>query len=328
MKILVIRTDRIGEVVLTLPVITALKEKWPEADISMMINPAVRELIEDNPYVKEIIEYKEYKDKEGKIRIHKGAVLGALKLKRILKEKKFDMAIIANPKKEFHLAVFLAGIPVRAGFDRKWGFFLTHRVSDRKFLAERHEVEYNLDLIRSLGIEPKNARPVLTVTDTAGHIIIEKLKKALPPGSDICRLIAVHPCTSNPKKQWPKTNFSKLADLLTQKGYNVVMICGPDEVQSAKEVISGMVNKVIDFTGALSLRELAALFKNCKFLVSSDSGPVHIAAAVGTPVVALFGRQDAGSRPMRWGPYGAGHIIIEKDRLEAITPEEVLAKIK
>lgn len=317
MKILVVRTDRIGEILLSTPILTALKEKWPLAEITMMIRPQVKELIEDNPRVSEIMEYGDDGENKGQIR-------EAFRLSSIFKQKKFDAAIIVNPKRKFHLAVFLAGIPVRVGFNRKWGFCLTHRVKDVKFLAERHEVEYNLDLVRALGIEPKDKRPYLKVTDNAIHNSREKLKRASPAGSDTCKLVAMHPCTSNPKKQWPIGSFAKLADLLISEGYSVALVSGAKEARFAEGVIALMKNRPIDLTGKLSLKELAALFEQCKFLISGDSGPVHIAVAVGTRVIALFGAADPGSRPKRWGPYGAGHIVIEKERLEDIKPEEVL----
>lgn len=341
-KILVIRTDRIGEVLLTTPILAALKEAMPDAKVSMMVRPEVKELVEDNPNVSEIIEYKGEirgnKGKEGVIREKKGTIRKAFRLKRIFKEKDFDIAIIVNPKKEFHLAVFLAKIPIRVGFDRKWGFLLTHKVKDLKYMAEKHEVEYNLDLVRILGIEPKDKKLVLVVRDTdierginkeeEGKIRINKDREGeiwLEKGQQI---IAIHPCTSNPKKQWPKEYFAKLGDLLIESGYNVAIVSGPDDILVAKEVISMMKNKTIDLSGRLTLKELAVLFKKCKFLVSGDSGPVHIAAAVGTPVVAIFGKQDPGSRPERWGPWGKGHIVIQKDRLEDIKPEEVFNAIK
>ena len=342
MKILIVRTDRIGEVLLSTPIITALKEKWPRAEITVMIRPEVKELIEDNPCVSEIIEYKndirENKGREGEIRVNRGkegVIRAAFRLRKIFKEREFDIAIVVNPKKEFHLAAFLAGIPVRVGFNRKWAFFLTHKVKDLKFLAQKHEVEYNLDLVRTLGIEPKDKRPVLVVKDNlrdcfAPAVLLRKTKQqglAMTSGDQPRPLIAIHPCTSNPKKQWPKTYFAKLGDLLMADGYNVVLVSGAKEARFAEEVIALMKNKPIDLTGKLNLRELAALFEQCKFLISGDSGPVHIAAAVGAKVIALFGAADPGSRPKRWGPYGEGHIVIAKERIEDILPSEVLAEI-
>lgn len=314
-KILVIRTDRIGEVLLSTPILTALKEKWPLAEITVMARPEVKELIEDNPRVSEIIEYEEEK---GEIKGNKGREGGigeAFRLREIFKKRKFDIAIVVNPKREFHLAVFLAGIPVRAGFDRKWAFFLTHKAKDLKFLARRHEVEYNLDLVRALGIEPKDKRPVLVV------------KNKMTPSDHPRPLIAIHPCTSNPEKQWPPEYFSRLGDLLAEAGYGVAVVGGAENIGTAREVISRMRHKPLDLVGKTSLRELALFLKGCDFLVSGDSGPVHIASAFGTKVIALFGSADPGSKPRRWGPYGEGHTVIEKKRIEDILPSEVMAEI-
>jgi lipopolysaccharide heptosyltransferase II len=318
MKILVIRTDRIGEVLLSTPIATALKEKWPKAKISMMVRPEVRQLVEGNPYLDEVIEY----GGEGS-RVKGQGLKEAVRLKKIFKEKRFDIAVIVNPKKEFHAAAFLARIPVRVGFDRKWGFLLTHKVKDLKYLAEKHEVEYNLDLVRALGIEPKDKRPVLAVSDSAGC-----LQEASLLGATGKHIIAIHPCTSNPLKQWPEESFARLGDLLVENGYNIVVVSGLSEVKIARDVINRMGHKPIDLTGKVSLKELAVLFKSCEFLVSNDSGPVHIAAAVGTRVIALFGQRDPGGKPTRWRPYGEGHIVIAKENIEDITPEEVAKVIK
>ena len=113
-----------------------------------------------------------------------------------------------------------------------------------------------------------------------------------------------------------------------ENGYNTVIVSGVEESPAAKEVVSMMRKKPIDLAGELTLKALAALLKRCDFLVSCDSGPVHIAAAVGTPVVVLFGSKDPGSKPARWGPYGERHIIIQKDRLEDISPQEVFEAIR
>ncbi|MCX5715740.1 MAG: glycosyltransferase family 9 protein [Candidatus Omnitrophica bacterium] len=305
-KILVIRTDRIGEVLLSTPVITALKEKFPDAEISVLVKPQVRELFEGNPYVSEILEHTETEE----------GFAAALRLKKMIKPKKFDMAVIINPKRDYHLAVFLAGIPVRVGFDRKWGFLLTHKVEDTKYLAEKHEVEYNLDLARALGIEPKEKQPVFVIKEP------DKFLEGRGP------FAAIHPCTSNPKKQWPRENFARLGNMLAKKGYNMVIVSGPQEADFARKVASMMENKPVDLAGKLSLKELGAVLKKCAFLVSSDSGPVHIAAAVGTRAVVLFGGRDPGSNPKRWKPYGKDHVVLKKDRVEDILPQEVFAAIK
>lgn len=315
-RILVVRTDRIGEVLLSTPILTELRRAFPEASIGMLVRPEVKDLVMGNPHINEVIEYTQ--EKRG---IHE-----ALRIKKVLQRKRYDMIVIVNPQKEFHLAAFLAGVPVSVGFNRKWGFLLTHRVPDQKHLADRHEVDYNLDLVRVLGIEPKDSRPVLMVSPESDEGLFDllKIKKDKQKEWAHHRLVAIHPCTSNPKKQWPHEYFARIADLLIRRKCDVVFVSGLQEVYDAKRVMSMMRHAAFDITGRLTLKQLASFLKRCTFLISSDSGPVHVAAAVGTPVVALFGRADAGSRSSRWGPYGRNHVVIEKDRLEDISPEEVL----
>jgi len=302
-RVLVIRTDRIGEVLLSTPILGSLKIAYPDASISVMVKPHIKELIEGNPNVNEIISYEDLTE----------GFREAFKLKRIIREKNFDLAVIVNPKKKFHLACFLAGVPVRVGFNRKWGFLLTHKVADEKSKAQKHEVEYNLDLLRALKIEPKDKRPIVIIDD----------RQQVPDVPE--KAVAIHPATSNPKKRWEAARFAQLGDIFAKLGYAVIFVGGKEEAEECHNVMSLMKAKPINLTGKTSLKELAAVLKKCLLLVSNDSGPVHISAAVGTPVIALFGKADPGSRAKRWGPYGEGHQVIEKDRLEDIAPEEVFA---
>ena len=143
-RILISRTDRIGDVLLSTPVIKALREKFPQAYISMMVAPLARDIVEGNPYLDEVIIY----DKDGK---HK-SWLRSLKFAGRLKKKKFDLAVILHPSNRVHLLTFLAGIPVRLGYNRKLGFLLNLGKKHEKQHGAKHEAEYNLDLLICLGI--------------------------------------------------------------------------------------------------------------------------------------------------------------------------------
>lgn len=318
-SILVVRTDRLGETLLTLPAIHALRHAFPHARLTLMLHPALQELFAGHPDVDEVVP--------------EPAGAGpwwrhAWRVSRLWRSWHPEIIILANPKKAYHLGAWLAGIPRRVGYDRKWGWLLTHRLQDRKPLGERHEVEYNLELIRTLGIAACPAPPPwLPVSPQEASHLLQRLEQLGVPVSN--RLIAVHPWTSNPRKQWPVDRFRALVQRLAQEaGLAVVVIGGRGEQAQAAEVLAGgrETPRVLNLVGRCSLRELAALLQRARVVVSNDSGPIHVAAAVGTPVVALFGTGEAGSHPRRWGPWGEGHTVIHKP-LEAITVDEVVVAV-
>ena len=136
-RIVWLRTDRLGETLLNLPAVAALKAALPGTALTFVVHPDLRDLLTAARGVDRVLPYREG---EGR-----WWVARAFRLAKTLRSHRFDLAIVSNPKKELHLAVWLAGIPRRAGYARKWGrWLLTHRVDDRKALGERHEVEYIL----------------------------------------------------------------------------------------------------------------------------------------------------------------------------------------
>jgi heptosyltransferase-2 len=279
-----------------------------------MAHSSVREIIEGNPIVDEIISYDGENEQKG--------FFNTIKFIIRLKKKRFDLAVILNPAKKFNLITFLAGIPRRVGYNRKWGFLLTDKIEDKKYLGEKHEVEYNLDLVRKIDADTQNKSLFIPINSQDEEFVKELLVEL--GIKDNNSLIAIHPWTSNPQKQWPWERFVELGDrLIEELGIRVVVIGGDDEVEVTSKFCNSMRNLPINLCAKLSLRQLAAFLRYCKLLISNDSGPVHIASAVKTPTVVIFGGSDPGTGPIRWGPWGEGHKIIYKDSLEEITVDEV-----
>lgn len=312
-NILVFRNDRFGEFLLNIPVLRALKESFRDIKIIAIINPYVKELAECVPFIDTIIEWEQKKH----------SLLEKFKFINLLKSKKIDIAIMLNPSKESNILTYLSGIPLRIGYARKWGFLLTHKIKDKKYLSEKHEVEYNLDLAGSLGATTQDKTLSLNINS---YIITNLLKEFSIEESD--KLIAVHPFTSDPIKQWPLRNFTQLCKELV-KGLNtkVIIIGGKDELSKGAEFLNLDAN-IISLIGKTSLTQLAAFFKRCRLLISGDSGPVHLACAIGIPVIAIFRNDILGKSSKRWGPVSEASIVVEKNNLEDITVEEVLAKTR
>jgi heptosyltransferase-2 len=315
-RIVFIRTDRLGETLLNLPAVAALAAALPDASVSLLVHPELAPLLRAIPGLGGVLTAP----------TADGAWWArAWRLGRSLSRHRFDCAIVSNPKKELHAAVWLAGIPVRVGYGRKWGCLLTRRLDDRKALGERHEVEYNLDLIRALGL-PAQALPWRFPPFSGEQAEVFRLPelRGLQPSEP---LIAVHPFSSNPLKRWPAERYRELIRRLALRvDARVVVVGGAEERELASAVLPPET-PAVNLVGRLTLRQLAALFQRARLLVSNDSGPVHLAAAVGTRTVVLFGSTHPAAGPARWGPWGPGHTVIAKSRLEEITVEQAMDAI-
>ncbi|MEI6437666.1 MAG: glycosyltransferase family 9 protein [Candidatus Omnitrophota bacterium] len=311
-RILLVRNDRFGEFLLNIPAFRAIKESYPGAQVTVAVAPGVEELARAVPFIDRVLVFPP----------ENSAWFELVRFVLFLRREKYDAAVVLNPTARAHQILFWAGIPRRAGYARKHAFFLTDRIADRKGLGHRHEVENNLDLVALLGCATADKSLVLNVpVDIQDHVA---RKWGLDPSE---RYVAVHPWTSDSVKQWPLENFEQLVTTLAQdKAHRVVLIGRPEAWHRPLRVPRS--DRVIDLSGRTSLLEAAAVLRCCSVLVSCDSGPVHLAASVGTKVVALFRDDMPGKNPERWGPWPVfNHAVVAAGRLEQITLEQVMARI-
>lgn len=303
-RILIVRTDRIGDVLLSTPVIEAVREEYPESYIAMMVQPYAKEIVEGNPYLDEVIIF----DKGGR---HKNW-MNVFAFIRFLKHKKFDLAIILHPANSVHLVIFHSRIPRRLGYDKKHGFLLTDRVKHTKQLGEKHESQYCLDLLRSIGIEPKKCSPYFPIKKESEKWVEELFSNEGVKDTD--KLLAIHPGASCPSKIWPSERFAETADKLIDKyGFKAFVVSGPKDTALTRDVVNKMKHKAVDLGGKTSVSQMASLLKRCDLFISNDSGPVHIGSSVGVPVISIFGRSQMGLGPKRWGPLGKKDKFIHKN---------------
>jgi len=304
-KILIIRTDRIGDVLLTTPVIKALRDNLPQAYIAMMIDPSASEIIKDNPYLNEVIIY----DKKG---LHKGFWRN-FKFILNLRRKRFGLALVLHTKHRTNLICWLSGIRERVGYcNEKFGFLLTKKLIDTRPDGLKHEVGYCLDVLKAIGIESEEKGLFMSIDSESKKWAEDILKENHISNTD--RLVVIHPGASCISKRWFPERFAKLADNLIEK-YNVkiLVVSGKEDILYSQEMISKMINKVLDFSGKISLKQLAALLSKCHLFISNDSGPCHIAVAVNVPVISIFGRNQKGLSPARWRPLGEKDIAVHKE---------------
>ncbi|MDP8212036.1 MAG: lipopolysaccharide heptosyltransferase II [Candidatus Zapsychrus exili] len=301
-NILIVRTDRLGDVVLTTPSIKALRNAYPKAQISIIVASATRELLEANPYLDEII----VDDRKG---INNGFV-GFLRLVDFVRKKKFDLAILFHTKRRTNLLCFLAGIKNRIGYkNNKFGFLLTKPINDERHYGKKHEAEYCLDVLKHIGLESKDLDMHVSVKKESEQWMYSFLHQNKISDDDC--FICIHPGASDPAKRWPKNNFAELIDELVKKYNSKIVIVGSSDVRPiAKEILSSINSSILDLSGKTTVGELASLLMRADLLISNDSGPVHLAAALNTPVISIFTRNQPGINPERWKPLGDKSIIV------------------
>jgi lipopolysaccharide heptosyltransferase II len=305
-RILVTRIDRIGDVVLTTPALEALRRAFPEAWIAVLVRKQTRELVEGNPFINEVIAY----DKEGA----EGSWFGAAAFSVRLRRKRFDTAIHFHPTVRMHCLSWLAGIPVRIGFRRKAAWLLTHAVEERKREGLRSEASYNFDLLRVLNVsEPGRLGLFFPLREEEGARFDSLAREAgMDPEAEPYAVL--NPSASCPSKIWPAARFAEVADFLwEQYRLRCVLIGAEQDRERSVRVRESARHPVLDLTGRLSLGMLGQALKKSQILISNDSGPVHIAAAVGTPVLSIFGRNESGLSARRWAPLGPKSRWIQKD---------------
>ncbi|MCF7888437.1 MAG: lipopolysaccharide heptosyltransferase II [Candidatus Omnitrophica bacterium] len=301
-RILIIRTDRLGDVILSTPVIKNLRKKYPDGYIAFICRPYTKEILEQNPYLDELIVYDKYgADK---------SFLATLKFALSLRKKKFDLALILHPTNRAYLIAFLAGIPKRIGWDKKLSFLLTDKLAHTKDQGRKHELEYNLDLLRYLDILAEDKEIYIPIKNDCQQNVDNILEKKGIEKKD--KLIVIHPSASCPSKRWPKDKFIKLIKMLKEeKDIKIVVITSADQKDFGKEIAK--IDGVIDLCGFLSVPETIALINRVRLFISCDSGPVHIAAGLNKPVISIFGRSQAGLSPKRWAPTGKNSYFLHKD---------------
>ena len=206
-NILIVRTDRIGDVVLTTPVIKALRQAYPGSRISILVVPATLDLVNGNPYLNEVLI-------DNRAGIHRG-LFGFLRLVYEIRLKRFDVAIIFHTKRRYNLASALAGIPVRLGYkNNKFGFMLTHPLKDIRVLGEKHEAEYCMEVLKVIGIKDGDLDVFVPLQKEAENWMLHVMEEKYLKNNEF---IVIHPGASDPAKCWSTANFALLVDRLVER---------------------------------------------------------------------------------------------------------------
>jgi len=292
-KVLIRSANWVGDAVMSLPTIASLRLNLPQAKIVVLAKPWVAGLFQKNSLVDEVFLYQSPGSHQG--------LRGKWRLARQLKMEDFDLALLLPNSFEAALISFLAGIPQRAGYNTDGrGFLLTHPVPVSQKIKKSHQVDYYLKIIGALGFRPAQRIPALKVSkerrEEAGRILkslhLEESQKfvGLGPGA-----------TYGSAKQWFPERYGKLADHLSKKcGARILIFGSKGDKGVAAQVCQHARAPLVDLTGMTTLAQAVALISRCGLFITNDSGLMHVAAALGVPLIAIFGSTD----PERTGPLG------------------------
>jgi lipopolysaccharide heptosyltransferase II len=306
LRILLVRLRQIGDVVFTTPAVRALRERFPDARISYLVEPAAAPIVALNRHIDEVIVAPRVPGLRG--------FVADLALGRRLRRAAYDLAIDFHGGPRASLLTWLSGARERIGYTipgRSWMY--TRRVRRSRELRPRHSVENQWDLLESLGVPlaDRGRFPVEMPIDpaTAAAVRTRLARSGIPASA---QLIVVHVSAGNPFRRWPLDAFARLAaDLVAgDPSRRVVFTCGPSEREALDRAIAtargyagpDAGGRVLD-CGDFSLAELRALVDTASLYVGGDSGPMHVAATSGVPMVSLYGPTlPARSEPWRGDP--------------------------
>jgi heptosyltransferase-2 len=301
-RLLIRGTNWIGDVVMTIPAVAAIRQTWPRARISVLAKPWVAEVYRLSPDVDEIIPFEE----PGR---HAG-IRGKWRLAGELRHGRFDCAILLQNAIEAAIVTGLAGIPLRAGYNSDGrGWLLTHSVRRTKEIRRVHQIDYYIEMVRALGCETAGRgillRPGRDYADLAGTLLARF-------GIDEKRLlIGIAPGAAyGPAKKWFPDRFAAVADRLSgESGAQGILFGSAGDRESTAAVQKNARHPLIDIAGKTNLKEAISLISRCALFISNDSGLMHVAGALGVPTVAIFGSTN----PVATSPVGKRSVVIHHD---------------
>lgn len=299
-NILVVKMSAIGDVIHALPVSYALKESFPQAKVTWVVEKAAQDLLINNPYIDQVLLFE-----KNKFRSVGGLMRNLPSFSAILKQGKFDAVLDLQGLAKSAAIAYLSGAKIRLGFCNMRE--LSHLVSRPVCGPNQngHVVERYLDVARELGCEVRDVKFPVHITEQEETTALQIVRQA---GMDINSPYVILAVGANwPNKRWPALHYAQLVDLLYERNVIPVVVGGPGDRPLAEEIISAADIPPVDLIGKTTLKQLAYIIKNAKALVGGDTGPMHLSAGIGTPVIALMGPTDIN----RNGPYGSGHIALQ-----------------
>jgi heptosyltransferase II len=273
-SVLVIQTAFIGDVVLIIPLLEAVKILWAETNLDVVVRPPAENLLETLPYVRDIWVY----DKYGRDR----GLVGFLKLSNSLRRDNYDLTLIPHRSWRSGLLAKWAHIPVRVGFDRGGGkHFHTRTIP---YPATQHEINRNLQLLTPFGPVPQ-VDPPCVFPDEEDLAVVESKLGALYGGVTV----ALAPGSVWETKRWPEVYYVALGKKLAATGCRILLLGGTADLELCQRVAKAIGPAAVNLGGELTLRQSTEALRRCALLVTNDSTPTHLGVAAGIKVLTLFG---------------------------------------
>lgn len=295
-NVLIIKLRYIGDVLLATPTVRAIKAARPDARVTMMVNRGTEDVLSGNPDIDEIMV------------LDKGSLAAQWRFIAGLRRRRFDAVIDLTDGDRSAFLSWVSGAPVRIGFndEHRWrGRCYTHVV--QPVPGVRHRIERDLETLKHLSVEAGSKAPRLCLTPEEESSADQLLDQLGVPRSQ--PLVILQPGARYWFKVWPPERFAELADRLTFEYSCQVLIGGSSQdIDLAQQIQQMAKSHPIIMAGSTTIRQFAAIARKSALFVGSDSGAMHIASAVGIPVVALFGP----SNPVEWGPRGGAAEVIYK----------------
>lgn len=323
-KILIIRLSSIGDVLLTTPVIKVLKNNFPKASLSYLVEDKSEGIIKNNPYLDEVIifskkELKNISQNEGKISAFKYIINFINKLKK----KDYDLVIDLHSVFRSGIFSFFTFADYRIGFKKQLiSLLYTKRI---KNLPKEHVVDEYLSILKTLDIDFKNIEKEFTINIPISTK--NKIDNLFNENNyEMKKKIAIVPSTSREKKDWDEKKFAKLADwLINKKDVTLFLLGSPSERKKCLRIKEIMRRPPVILAGKTDLIELAEVIRRLDLLITGDTAPLHIAMALNTKLVGLYGPTS----PKRYGPYKGNNLIIKSknNNIDEISIKKVKEKV-
>jgi len=312
-NILIVKLSAIGDVIHTLPVLNAVRKQYPDAHITWLVEEAASSLIEGHTALNRVLVSKRKSWIKG-IAGHSylDNIREACSFVKELRDTKYDIILDFQALLKSGVLIGLARGKRKIGFDKG----MQHQEHSYIFLNERvppvdmevHALTRGMMLLKAIGISSNDIEYNIYISDQDRKKATDLLRQH--EKKEYKTIVAINPVAKWETKLWDNAKFAKLADsLINQYNAKVLFTGSAEDRELILDIISRMKCKAYNLAGMTSLKTLAAVYKKTDFVVSTDTGPMHLATAVGTPVVALFGP----TAPWRTGPFGADHQIVRAD---------------
>lgn len=309
-SILISRTDRLGDLILCLPLVETIKQRYPECRVDVIASLYASPILENNPHI------------DGILRVQNDQLAVSRNYRKELERKvrraEYQVVVVVYPDRLISRLFYRVAIPNRIGTGRRFqSVFFNHRLMHSRKSNRKHEYQYNLDFLRYFEDGPTVEVPRVYLTEKE----MRNADRILANAGISKDFVVIHPGSGGSAERWPMNRFIDLYRLLESRGREVLVTGSESEGAVFLPLAERAGVRLKEITGETDLRTLGAILARARTVVANSTGPLHLAAAVGTPVLGLYPSRKIMS-PRRWGPVGAGHKVIQPSTRDCQCPQK------